>query len=143
MESNHIGFLWSMGKQMPRKKTPFWHIPMIFPIYPTILNGVLFAIVSYDHKIGDRMKLAEFLSLSKMTQADFARATGLSQQVVGRYVYGHRVPRTEAMARIVAVTRGAVTPNDFYPAPVLPGAATPPAGASDYAAAGGFSRGAK
>jgi hypothetical protein len=89
------------------------------------------------------MRLVEFLEISKMTQADFARATGLSQQVVWRYVYGHRVPRSAAMARIVAATKGAVQPNDFYPAPVLPGAATPPAGASYYAAAGGFSQGAK
>ena len=62
------------------------------------------------------MKLASYLRQSGDSAAAFAVRIGTSRQAVGRWLRGERIPSPEAMARIVAVTAGAVQPNDFYPA---------------------------
>ncbi len=60
------------------------------------------------------MKLARFLIAHQMTPAAFARLIGVTRNAVHRYVRGERMPAPEVMERIVQVTEGAVTPNDFY-----------------------------
>lgn len=60
------------------------------------------------------MKLAEFLSLRKISQADFASAIGATQASVSRYC-GGRVPENkDMMLAIVRETGGLVTANDFF-----------------------------
>lgn len=63
------------------------------------------------------MTLAEFLSSNGLSHSAFAERVGVSQVAVTRYALGHRVPRPEVLARIREATRGAVTANDFMPAP--------------------------
>lgn len=60
------------------------------------------------------MKLADFLSATGTTHTAFAATIGVSQASVSRYAAGLRVPGPEQMARIAAVTGGAVRANDFY-----------------------------
>jgi DNA-binding transcriptional regulator YdaS (Cro superfamily) len=72
--------------------------------------------------MGELMKLADWLDgdetadppRPKIAVAEFARRIGLPQPTVHRYTKGERIPEPEAMAKIVAETAGAVTPNDFY-----------------------------
>lgn len=59
------------------------------------------------------MKLADFLAQKGMTHVEFARAIGVTQVAVTRYVAGTRTPRRECMRRIRTVTGGAVTADDF------------------------------
>lgn len=59
------------------------------------------------------MKLEAYLARKGMKQAEFARALGVSEMAVSRYVRG-RVPEPEIMARIIVVTKKKVRPNDFY-----------------------------
>lgn len=62
------------------------------------------------------MRLKDYLKAAGMTRAEFAKMVGCEQPTVSRYLRG-RVPAPEVMARIVAATNGAVTPNDFYNLP--------------------------
>lgn len=64
------------------------------------------------------MTLKQFLQLTGMTAYRFYIESGISQQDISRYLSG-RIPRPAAMARIVAATKGAVQPNDFYSAPAV------------------------
>lgn len=63
------------------------------------------------------MKLSDYLSGQNESPAAFAAAIGVSRQAVHRYKAGERVPRPEVLSRIRAATNGAVTADDFMPAP--------------------------
>lgn len=48
------------------------------------------------------------------TATGFAREINVSHSTVVRYLQGDRVPNSLTMQRIVKVTDGAVTPDDFF-----------------------------
>jgi hypothetical protein len=60
------------------------------------------------------MTLEEYLAQSKQDRFQFARLIGRSPEAVRRYLKGHRTPDRGTMARILLVTEGQVTPNDFF-----------------------------
>jgi 3,4-dihydroxy 2-butanone 4-phosphate synthase/GTP cyclohydrolase II len=60
------------------------------------------------------MTLADFISSTKTSRSAFAAAIGVSNVSVTRYLQGARIPSKDEMLRIAEVTKGAVTPNDFY-----------------------------
>lgn len=60
------------------------------------------------------MTIDEFLQTQSINAAEFAKKLGVSAETVRRYANGSRTPAREVMKRIVDVTEGAVTPNDFY-----------------------------
>lgn len=59
------------------------------------------------------MKFDTYLERNHLTDAAFARVIGVSREAVRRY-RGGRIPTREIMRRIVDVTDGLVTPNDFH-----------------------------
>lgn len=60
------------------------------------------------------MKLADFLALNGISQADFAARIDSTQASVSRYCKG-RVPEDkETMLAIMRETHGQVTANDFF-----------------------------
>jgi transcriptional regulator with XRE-family HTH domain len=59
------------------------------------------------------MKLSDYLELSQISDAEFARRIGVERQAVGRYKLGERSPKKEILQEIYKATAGAVTPNDF------------------------------
>jgi DNA-binding transcriptional regulator YdaS (Cro superfamily) len=59
------------------------------------------------------MKLNAYLTKHDISERKFGECIGYSQASVNRYCNG-RVPEPEAMRRILEVTNGEVTPNDFY-----------------------------
>ena len=63
------------------------------------------------------MQLETYLQDNDITLSRFAETIGVANaKVVQRYVKGERTPIRDIMARIVAATGGAVTPNDFFDA---------------------------
>lgn len=64
------------------------------------------------------MKLDIWLSSNKISQADLARAIGVSRVRAHRLVKGSKPDDDEAVS-IASFTSGDVTPNDFYPAQVV------------------------
>lgn len=61
------------------------------------------------------MTLSDYLKANELTLTEFARRIGTSHaRTVERYAKGQQVPNREMMTRIVEVTGGAVTPNDFF-----------------------------
>lgn len=60
------------------------------------------------------MTLANWLKSQALNQGAFAAKIGATQTAVSRYCSGKRIPPRHIMRRIVEVTDGAVTPNDFY-----------------------------
>jgi predicted transcriptional regulator len=61
------------------------------------------------------MRLREFLSENEISEAAFSAQVGVSQVAVHRYVAGQRTPSYEIMLKIMDITGGEVTANDFYP----------------------------
>jgi transcriptional regulator with XRE-family HTH domain len=61
------------------------------------------------------MKLAAYLELRNMRDADFAALVGVSVSAVQFWRTGGRMPRKAQMQKIFEATAGAVTPNDFLP----------------------------
>jgi transcriptional regulator with XRE-family HTH domain len=61
------------------------------------------------------MKLADFMKLSGLSDADLAAKIGRSRETVTRYRNGTITPNWEALAALTRVTNGAVTANDFLP----------------------------
>lgn len=59
------------------------------------------------------MNLAQYLADNGITEAEFARQTGLYQSTIHRIKRG-AVPGPATMAAIVKATDGKVQPNDFY-----------------------------
>ena len=60
------------------------------------------------------MKLSEWLSLSRVTRAQFAAEIGVSYDAVRLWELGERIPEADSMRRIKDHTHDAVTANDFY-----------------------------
>lgn len=61
------------------------------------------------------MKLKQFLIEKNLSAAEFGRLIGVrSRMTICRYVSGERMPDRSVMTKIVEVTHGAVTPNDFH-----------------------------
>lgn len=60
------------------------------------------------------MTLDDWMTQENVSDADFARGIERTPQAVNRYRKGERIPDRETMPRIVAFTKGAVTPNDFF-----------------------------
>ncbi len=65
------------------------------------------------------MKLGRYLRSKGIEPDDFAFELDVACETVRRYVAGTRVPVPTVMRRIVTLTGGAVTPNDFYDMPEL------------------------
>ena len=62
------------------------------------------------------MKLREYRELFGLSQKEFAKAANVSGMAISRYESG-RIPSSSAMRRIIEVTDGAVTANDFFDIP--------------------------
>lgn len=65
------------------------------------------------------MKLTAYLEQENLTQKDFAALVGCEQPTIGRYCAG-RVPEPGVMKRIILVTCGKVTPNDWFEEEISP-----------------------
>lgn len=63
------------------------------------------------------MKLADYLEMTKSSASALADSLGVQPPTVHRYLTGERIPTRAVMSRIVAHTKGAVQPNDFYSDP--------------------------
>lgn len=61
------------------------------------------------------MKLLDYLEQNEMTDAEFAELIGVKRQSIYRYRTGERMPEWPIVARIMQVTEGQVTANDFLP----------------------------
>ena len=59
------------------------------------------------------MKLADYLSDSKLTQSEFAKRIGSPVSVVSRLVSEERDPSVETLKRIIEASDGAVCLDDF------------------------------
>jgi transcriptional regulator with XRE-family HTH domain len=81
------------------------------------------------------MTLKDWLAKNKMTDAEFARVSGIGQRaLVHKYRHGRQFPAPENLRRIRTATKGAVTANDFLDqnatdSPPAPDLATPIASA--------------
>lgn len=61
-----------------------------------------------------RMTIDEFLQTQSISTSQLAQKLEVSKETVRRYANGTRTPTRSVMERIVSITEGAVTPNDFY-----------------------------
>lgn len=61
------------------------------------------------------MKLDDYLRRNHLTEAAFAAASGISQQLINLYRRGKTIPRPDNMSAIETATGGAVASSDFYP----------------------------
>jgi predicted transcriptional regulator len=59
-------------------------------------------------------KIEKYLEENGLTKTSFAKALGVTPVAVGRYISGERLPEPEIMSEIFKVTKGQITPNDFY-----------------------------
>lgn len=64
------------------------------------------------------MKLGHWMQREKLTLAEVGERIDKHLSSVQKYVLG-RVPSKETMVRIFVLSRGEVTPNDFYDLPEL------------------------
>lgn len=62
------------------------------------------------------MTLREFLASTDKSVAEFAKDLGESEHTVRKWVRGERIPRREAMRRIIDFTGGRVTAADLLAA---------------------------
>ena len=69
--------------------------------------------------MGLNMQLSEWRTRKNWTQEQLGKALCCDTSTIYRYESGVRLPQREAMADIYALTRGAVSPNDFYILPAL------------------------
>lgn len=60
------------------------------------------------------MKLEEYRKKINKTQTELAKDLGVNQSNIAMWENGDRIPRAEAMQKIIAYTNGEVQPNDFY-----------------------------
>lgn len=63
------------------------------------------------------MKLPDWLKAEEKTQAWLAGKVDVDEISIYRYCAGLRFPTRKVLERIVRVTKGAVTPNDFLGPP--------------------------
>jgi transcriptional regulator with XRE-family HTH domain len=61
------------------------------------------------------MKLSDWLRQEGMTQAVFGERIGSDQANVSRWITGHHTPSLATLLKIMKVTKGAVTAEDFDP----------------------------
>lgn len=61
------------------------------------------------------MTLAEFLRERGMTREQFAEQVGVHPVTVSKWTTGAMFPRRDKLAKIAALTGGAVTASDFMP----------------------------
>lgn len=59
------------------------------------------------------MTLKSYLKMKGIKPDDFADTVGFSKGGVLKWISGERYPRHEAISKIMEVTNGAVTANDF------------------------------
>lgn len=60
------------------------------------------------------MKLSRYMKENKLTDEDVALALGATISAVGKWRRGERMPRPGVMQKILLLTTGAVSPNDFH-----------------------------
>jgi DNA-binding transcriptional regulator YdaS (Cro superfamily) len=60
------------------------------------------------------MKLQAYLELKKLSHAAFGALVGASEFGVRKWARGERTPRPDAVRRIQEVTKGDVSPADFF-----------------------------
>jgi DNA-binding transcriptional regulator YdaS (Cro superfamily) len=65
------------------------------------------------------MRLPAYLRAHHLKRIEFGRLLGVHADSVSKWCKGRR-PREKQLIAIYRVTRGAVTPNDFYRLPNLP-----------------------
>jgi DNA-binding transcriptional regulator YdaS (Cro superfamily) len=63
------------------------------------------------------MKLSDFLTNAGMTDVEFAARIGRASSTVNRWRHERTRPEWDAIVQIERATKGAVTANDFIPAP--------------------------
>lgn len=63
------------------------------------------------------MKLADWLVREEISFADFGLKIDRTAEAVRRYANGLRIPDRDTMPKIVSVTSGEVTANDFFDLP--------------------------
>ncbi len=59
-------------------------------------------------------KLQAFLDSQGLTRGEFADQIGTTAEAVRLWLTGQRIPKRKSTEKIVAITNGAVQPNDFY-----------------------------
>ncbi len=59
-------------------------------------------------------KLQDFLNLQGLTRGEFADQVGTTAEAVRLWLTDQRMPKRKSMEKIVALTNGAVTANDFF-----------------------------
>jgi DNA-binding XRE family transcriptional regulator len=105
--------------------------------------------ISYDNKKanrgfrtkqgpgGSRMRLAEWRKQEGYNQQQLADALGVTQPTISYVERANdpQMPQPDLMRRIYALTRGAVTPNDFYDLPPIDQLELPDLAAADRRAA--------
>lgn len=64
------------------------------------------------------MKLADYMTLVGIKDTAFAEKVGRDQSTISRIRRGEVLPDWSTVVRIAEATDGAVTANDFMPAPV-------------------------
>jgi transcriptional regulator with XRE-family HTH domain len=72
------------------------------------------------------MQLDEWMRRNGKTYQDVADALGVDDVTIGRYARGERRPRWDVLTRLVEVTGGDVTANDFLPPPEQAAPEAPP-----------------
>ncbi len=60
------------------------------------------------------MTLKEWMEAESIGVPHVATELDCSAEAVRRYIHGHRIPGPVAMRKIVELTSGRVTANDFY-----------------------------
>ena len=71
------------------------------------------------------MKLDQWASRENLTYCEVASLIGRSPSVVYKWISGVTRPNEDGMAALYRLTRGEVTPTDFYRLPHLPGGLAP------------------
>lgn len=63
------------------------------------------------------MKITDWLTTNKISDAEFASRIGVSRQALWRYKSGERIPKRDIIERILHETDGEVRPADFFSIP--------------------------
>ena len=63
------------------------------------------------------MRIDDYLKSRDETAAAYAKKVGVSPSNISKYRAGKLRPKDKVMSKIIEVTGGLVTPNDFYNLP--------------------------
>jgi DNA-binding transcriptional regulator YdaS (Cro superfamily) len=66
------------------------------------------------------VQLKRYLRQHRLVVPEFARLVRTQPDAVRKWINGDRLPAPDSMKAIFEVTKGAVSPNDFYDLPKLP-----------------------